>query len=288
MAKLIIKATPEQQAWIAEHAGKRWAAVTIKEDDEIAVLISLHTSYRAACDAAFTGDTFAVKGSDFFDTYDFWVEPLIAEACEVELQPTAVVGPVVHPSLDWIANKVWGWDYKDCHADIRKLVDLAKVNEHGNIDLSYQDLSHAQLSDINLKDADLSHATLILANLNCAKLQGANLFGALISYTTLSNANLSFANLKEVCLRRNFLSCTTKLCGATLAHGVTLSDRYHFIHNIGSDNGVLELYKCESGWYVRRGCFSGSLPEFLAAVEKKHGDNEHGKRYRAIVAVLCD
>lgn len=88
MAKLIIKATPEQQAWIAEHAGKRWSAVTTEEDSETTVLISLHTSYRAACDAAFAGDaTFAIKGADFFETYDFWVEPPIVEACEVELQP---------------------------------------------------------------------------------------------------------------------------------------------------------------------------------------------------------
>jgi len=96
MAKLIIKATPEQQAWIAEHAGKRWAAVTRKWSNEVTVLVSLRTSYKSACEESRTYQTVtggttvieaAIKGVDFFDTYDFWVEPPIVEACEVELQP---------------------------------------------------------------------------------------------------------------------------------------------------------------------------------------------------------
>lgn len=176
--------------------------------------------------------------------------------------------PVIHPSLDWIANKVWGCKYEDCTADERKLIDLAKVNEHGNIDLSYQNLSRLRLFGANLRRANLREADLRRTDLRWVNLEEANLEGA-----DLRRANL---------------------LGATIADDYTLTDRLpYYISNVGSENGTLELYNvcCASdfgsSWYVKRGCFSGSLPEFLAAVDKKHGDNEHGKRYRAIVAALC-
>ena len=35
-----------------------------------------------------------------------------------------------------------------------------------------------------------------------------------------------------------------------------------------------------------RGCFSGTEQEFLAAVDKKHGDSEYGKKYRAAVEFI--
>ena len=90
MAKLIIKATPEQQAWIAEHAGKRWSAVVIKKLKHPDEIIRLYTSFKAAkaeVEALYMPIDSAIKGADFFETYDFWVEPPIVEACEVELQP---------------------------------------------------------------------------------------------------------------------------------------------------------------------------------------------------------
>ena len=34
------------------------------------------------------------------------------------------------------------------------------------------------------------------------------------------------------------------------------------------------------------GCFRGTLAEFEAKVEKTHGDNEHGRYYRALIALF--
>jgi hypothetical protein len=52
--------------------------------------------------------------------------------------------------------------------------------------------------------------------------------------------------------------------------------------------GTLELYSCgSSGWFIRRGCFSGSVKQFLDAVQHTHGDNVHGRKYRALIAALC-
>jgi hypothetical protein len=39
-------------------------------------------------------------------------------------------------------------------------------------------------------------------------------------------------------------------------------------------------------WYLETGCFSGSLVEFEKQVKENHGANEHGKRYRAVIAML--
>ena len=92
-----------------------------------------------------------------------------------------------------------------------------------------------------------------------ADLSGANLSGA-----NLSGANLSGANLSG-----------HKVTGLPL-----------FIGPIGSANGTLEAWPTEDGLYFRRGCFFGTPAEFLSAVEKTHGDNEHGRAYRAAVEFI--
>ena len=100
-----------------------------------------------------------------------------------------------------------------------------------------------------------------------ADLYGANLRGANLCGADLRGANLYGADGKE-------LKCDGK---------------YHHITNIGSESGTLELYSCGAdGWLIKRGCFTGSKDEFLAAVYETHGDNYHARKYRAIIAALCD
>ena len=50
---------------------------------------------------------------------------------------------------------------------------------------------------------------------------------------------------------------------------------------IGSRNGFTTFYKNkDENVCVRCGCFSGTVDEFLAAVQKTHGDNRFGREYR--------
>lgn len=55
---------------------------------------------------------------------------------------------------------------------------------------------------------------------------------------------------------------------------------------IGSEDGILTAYRGESGVVINRGCFIGTLHEFLKAVERTHGDNEYGRSYAALVGFL--
>ena len=139
-------------------------------------------------------------------------------------------------------------------------------------DLRGADLYGAYLRDANLRGADLRDANLYDADLygadlRDANLRGANLYGADLRGADLYGANLYGADGKE-------LKCDGK---------------YHHITNIGSESGTLELYSCGAdGWLIKRGCFTGSKDEFLAAVYETHGDNYHARKYRAIIAALCD
>jgi hypothetical protein len=131
----------------------------------------------------------------------------------------------------------------------------------------------ANLHGANLHGANLTGANLHGANLHGADLYGADLYGADLYGANLTGANLTGANLR----------------GAILSPGrvITSSNTFHHISNIGSERGTLELYLCETGWFVHRGCFSGSKDAFIAAVDKRHGESEHGRKYRAIIAALC-
>jgi hypothetical protein len=54
--------------------------------------------------------------------------------------------------------------------------------------------------------------------------------------------------------------------------------------DIGSERGCLTIYRdSEIGVRVTRGCFTGSIEEFLEAVESTHGDNMHGKVYKSLI-----
>jgi uncharacterized protein YjbI with pentapeptide repeats len=139
-------------------------------------------------------------------------------------------------------------------------------------DLRDADLHGANLRDANLRDADLRGANLRDANLRDADLRGANLYSANLRGVDLRGANLHYADLY----------------GAD-DEKIKCDGKFHHIVNIGSERGTLEMYSCgEYGWLIKRGCFTGSKDEFLAAVNKKHGNNEHSKKYHAIVEALCN
>ena len=119
--------------------------------------------------------------------------------------------------------------------------------------------------------------TKILADhllfLNNAGGRRANLSGVDLSGVDLSGANLYRANLS----------------GVDLSDGWECDGNFHHITNIGSENGTLELYSCsDSGWYIKRGCFSGSKDTFLAAVSKTHGNTVYGAKYVSIINLFCE
>ena len=65
---------------------------------------------------------------------------------------------------------------------------------------------------------------------------------------------------------------------------ISSSRDYITISNIGSRYGVTTFFKTQNGCIgVTCGCFSGTLDEFIRAVEKTHGNNEYGKIYRSAI-----
>ena len=106
--------------------------------------------------------------------------------------------------------------------------------------------------------------------------------GLAVKWAIKNKANLRGANLRGVDLRG------VDLRGVDLADGWRLIDKpkTHHITKIGSESGTLEIYQCTKGWFIHRGCFSGSKDEFLAKVEETHGSNGHGLKYRALIDAL--
>ena len=56
--------------------------------------------------------------------------------------------------------------------------------------------------------------------------------------------------------------------------------------NVGSENGTLTAFKCEVGIKVNRGCFFGTLEEFVSAVIDRHGDSAIAKQYMLLVEFI--
>ena len=101
----------------------------------------------------------------------------------------------------------------------------------------------------------------LTAALESAVTSGANLRGAYLSGAYLSGADDNRLTLTG---DRPFLS----------------------IGPIGSEHGDLNVYLTDYGVYVRRGCFFGSIDEFRAAVDRKHGGGNHAREYRAAIALI--
>lgn len=77
------------------------------------------------------------------------------------------------------------------------------------------------------------------------------------------------------------------LDGATLAGATLVGARPILqIGQIGSRSDYLLSFITDAGVMVRVGCFFGTRDEFAARVESEHGDNVHGREYRAALVLI--
>ena len=142
-----------------------------------------------------------------------------------------------------------------------------KVNL-GGANLYGADLRGADLGGADLGGADLGGANLRNANLYGANLYGANLYGANLCGANLYGANLRNANLGEEV-------------------GKLITDRPFFqCGPIGSRGDYLLSFATDKGLVIKAGCFTGFIDEFVAAVEKTHGDTDHGKEYAMAILMI--
>jgi uncharacterized protein YjbI with pentapeptide repeats len=102
------------------------------------------------------------------------------------------------------------------------------------------------------------------------------LSGADLSEADLSGADLSEADLSGAHLRRANLS------------GVHLEGAKNIfsIGPGGSRSDMLHAVRHETCVMIFTGCFGDSLEVFAVEVEKTHGDNKHGKYYRAVIEMI--
>ena len=105
---------------------------------------------------------------------------------------------------------------------------------------------------------------------------GADLRGADLARADLRGADLYGADLRWADLR------WADLGGANLVGSRPVMQ----IGPIGSRADYLIAVVTTDGVRVTAGCFSGTLDEFRAAVESTHGDSEHGRDYRAAIAMI--
>ena len=59
-----------------------------------------------------------------------------------------------------------------------------------------------------------------------------------------------------------------------------------WISHVGSESGTLTLFRTKDGALVNRGCFTGTLDEFEAAVRERHTDSLHAQEYLLIVQLM--
>jgi hypothetical protein len=161
--------------------------------------------------------------------------------------------------------------------------NLASANLAGanlaNANLARANLAGAYLAGANLAGAYLADANLAGANLAGAYLAGANLAGANLDGANLARANLAGANLADANL------ADANLAGAkfqTRTRALVTLRRVMQVTSIGSRTATLTIYSSDQGLLVQTGCFGPApVAEFEAAVSGTHGDNYHGRAYRA-------
>jgi hypothetical protein len=170
-------------------------------------------------------------------------------------------------------------------ADLHE-ADLREANLYGadlyGADLRGADLRGADLRETDLYGADLREADLRGADLRETDLREANLREANLHGTDLCRANLRGANLREADLYGADLRRTN-------LYGANLDSKYCYlsISPIGSENGQLWTMRDERGVLkINRGCFSGTLPEFIEAVKNKHSGNKYEKQYAAAIEFI--
>ena len=94
---------------------------------------------------------------------------------------------------------------------------------------------------------------------------------AALETATKDGANLGGANLR----------------GANLGGKKLIGDRPTFtLGPIGSRCDYFTTYLTDKGIYLRAGCFFGTAAEFIDKLEREHGTNEHGREYRAALALI--
>ena len=77
------------------------------------------------------------------------------------------------------------------------------------------------------------------------------------------------------------------LGGANLRGKKLIGDRPAFtLGPIGSRCDYFTAYLTDKGIYLRAGCFFGTVAEFIDKLEREHGTNEHGREYRAALALI--
>ena len=110
-----------------------------------------------------------------------------------------------------------------------------------------------------------------------AYLRGADLGGAYLGGADLRGAYLGGADLR----------------GAFLDEAKTIELVNNGVFQagpVGSRKDYILFFRASRGIYVRTGCFGADEPraltEFEAAVQATHGDSEHGKTYRALIACV--
>jgi hypothetical protein len=124
------------------------------------------------------------------------------------------------------------------------------------------------LSEAIKQKASLHYANLSNADLSFANLRFADLSNADLSNADLSNADLSFANLSY----------------ADLSNAAT-DKRYIQISCIGSRKRMTTY--CFEDNKIWCGCFTGTLEEFEASVNKTHKDNAKWlKEYSGFITYL--
>ena len=134
-------------------------------------------------------------------------------------------------------------------------------------------LEKATTAKADLYGADLRGANLYGANLYGADLRGANLGGANLRGADLGGADLYGANLGGADLGETF--------------GKLIAGRPFFqCGPIGSRSDYLQSFITDKGIVIKAGCFTGFLDAFVAAVEKTHGDSDHGKEYAMAVLMI--
>ena len=154
-------------------------------------------------------------------------------------------------------------------------------HRHSDVVLyEYQPTEKHQASGLAMRAA-LETATKDGANLGGANLGGANLDGANLGGANLGGANLGGANLRGANLGG------ANLRGAYLGGKKLIGDRPTFtLGPIGSRCDYFTAYLTDKGIYLRAGCFFGTVAEFIDKLEREHGTNEHGREYRAALALI--
>jgi len=152
--------------------------------------------------------------------------------------------------------------------------------------LTRANLTRASLDGASLDGANLTRANLTRASLTRASLDGASLTWANLTRASLDGASLTRANLTRANLTRASLDGAS-LDGASLDEEkiITLKglNPIFQIGPIGSRSDTLIIFHTNKGLYAKAGCFFGTSEEFLAKVQEHHGDNEHGRNYRAAI-----